>query len=321
MIASRKRMNDSSKSSITRLISYLTNTQGSSQRVGEVRISGCEAEEAGWAAMEMLATQQQNTRAKGDKTYHLVLSFHENLPSRDIAEIERRVCEAIGLGEHQRVSVMHNDTENPHLHIAINKIHPQKLTMIEPYYDEKTLARVCVQLEKEFGLVADNHEPRAQGRSSAATSMERAGDMESLTGWIQRNCLSALKEAKDWRAFGKVLAEHGLSLEERKNGFVLTDGKVHVKASSVAYGLSRARLEKRLGNFEGLEQRERANRRNGMSGSRCPGARRCGRHISGKRMKDGTNSVGYSGKCPDGLRERMSARSIRLPPWHERVFP
>ena len=98
--------------------------------------------------------------------------------------------------------------------------------------------------------------PRAQGRSSAATSMERAGDMESLTGWIQRNCLSALKEAKDWRAFGKVLAEHGLSLEERKNGFVLTDGKVHVKASSVAYGLSRARLEKRLGNFEGLEQRE-----------------------------------------------------------------
>ena len=256
MIASRKRMNDSSKSSITRLISYLTNTQGSSQRVGEVRISGCEAEEAGWAAMEMLATQQQNTRAKGDKTYHLVLSFHENLPSRDIAEIERRVCEAIGLGEHQRVSVMHNDTENPHLHIAINKIHPQKLTMIEPYYDEKTLARVCVQLEKEFGLVADNHEPRAQGRSSAATSMERAGDMESLTGWIQRNCLSALKEAKDWRAFGKVLAEHGLSLEERKNGFVLTDGKVHVKASSVAYGLSRARLEKRLGNFEGLEQRE-----------------------------------------------------------------
>ena len=244
MIASRKRMNDSSKSSITRLISYLTNTQGSSQRVGEVRISGCEAEEAGWAAMEMLATQQQNTRAKGDKTYHLVLSFHENLPSRDIAEIEKRV------------SVMHNDTENPHLHIAINKIHPQKLTMIEPYYDEKTLARVCVQLEKEFGLVADNHEPRAQGRSSAATSMERAGDMESLTGWIQRNCLSALKEAKDWRAFGKVLAEHGLSLEERKNGFVLTDGKVHVKASSVAYGLSRARLEKRLGNFEGLEQRE-----------------------------------------------------------------
>lgn len=256
MIASRKRMNDSSKSSITRLISYLTNTQGSSQRVGEVRISGCEAEEAGWAAMEMLATQQQNTRAKGDKTYHLVLSFHENLPSRDIAEIERRVCEAIGLGEHQRVSVMHNDTENPHLHIAINKIHPQKLTMIEPYYDEKTLARVCVQLEKEFGLVADNHEPRAQGRSSAATSMERAGDMESLTGWIQRNCLSTLKEAKDWRAFGKVLTEHGLSLEERKNGFVLTDGKVHVKASSVAYGLSRARLEKRLGNFEGLEQRE-----------------------------------------------------------------
>lgn len=256
MIARRLRMNTPSKSSITRLIAYLTNTQGSSHRVGDVNISGCESEEAGWAAMEMLAVQQQNTRAKGDKTYHLMVSFQEGeRPSpKIIAEVERRICEALGYGEHQRLSVVHNDTENQHLHIAINKIHPEKLTMREPYYDEKTLAKVCVQLEKEFGLAVDNHVPKTQARPSAAINMEKAGDIESLTGWIQRNCVVKLKEATSWKEFGSVLAEHGLSLQVRNNGFVFTDGKVHVKASSVHRSMSKNNLEKRLGAFEELTQ-------------------------------------------------------------------
>lgn len=87
------RMNTPSKSSVTRLISYLTNTQGSSSRVGEVRVTGCESEDAGWAGMEMLAVQQQNIRAKGDKTYHLVVSFREGeRPSSEaLAEIEKHI--------------------------------------------------------------------------------------------------------------------------------------------------------------------------------------------------------------------------------------
>ena len=77
MIASRLRMNNASKSSITRLVSYLTNTQGKASRVLDMRITNCESTVPDWAAMEMLAVQQQNTRATGDKTYHLILSFHE----------------------------------------------------------------------------------------------------------------------------------------------------------------------------------------------------------------------------------------------------
>lgn len=141
MIARRMRMNTPSKSSVTRLISYLTNTQGSSSRVGEVRVTGCESEDAGWAGMEMLAVQQQNIRAKGDKTYHLVVSFREGeRPSSEaLAEIEKHICEQLGYGEHQRLSVVHNDTENMHLHVAINKVHPEKLTIHEPLRDFRTV--------------------------------------------------------------------------------------------------------------------------------------------------------------------------------------
>lgn len=193
--------------------------------------------------MEMLAVQQQNTRATGDKTYHLILSFHEKPSSELLAEMEQRACDTLGFHDHQRVSVLHGDTENYHVHLAINKIHPTTLTMHEPYYDKKTLARVCTQLEKEFRLVPDNHISKAQARSSTATKMERAGDMESLTGWIQRNCLSELQNAKDWKTFHHVLLKNGLSLKPRANGFVFVSGGIHVKASSID-----RELQKKSGN-------------------------------------------------------------------------
>lgn len=254
MIARRLRMNTPSKSSITRLIAYLTNSQGSSNRVQTVRVTGCESEDATWAGMEMLAVQQQNTRAKSDKTYHCMISFQEGeRPSPEVlAELEQRICQRLGYGEHQRVSVLHGDTENLHLHIAINKIHPEKLTVHEPFYDHKELARTCTELERQYGLAVDNHTFRTQARPNAAINMEKAGDIESLTGWIQRNCLADLKDAQDWKTFGAVLAMHGLTLKARGNGFVFVSGELHVKASSIDRSLSKTSLEKRLGRFEGI---------------------------------------------------------------------
>ena len=137
MIARALRMNDATKSNVLKLVNYLTSSQGNAQRVQSVRISNCEEkEDAEWAALEMLATQKMNTRAQGDKTYHVVLSFHENLSEKQLAEIEERVCSKLGFVAHQRISVLHGDTENPHLHIAINKIHPRQLTIHEPFYDQ-----------------------------------------------------------------------------------------------------------------------------------------------------------------------------------------
>ena len=250
MIARRISMNSSSKGNIRRLVKYLTDTQGIAERVQEIRITGCESESAEWAALEMQAIQKMNHRARGDRTYHLVLSFREQ-PSADvIRQVENTVCDTLGYGEHQRVSVVHGDTDNLHLHIAINKIHPQKLTLHEPFYDHKTLALLCSQLEKTFQLEQDNHVSRGKSRETGAVNMERAGDLESLTGWIQRNCLERLEKAESWESLHGVLSEHGLALHPRGNGFVISSGRLHVKASSVSRPLSKVNLEKRLGAFQ-----------------------------------------------------------------------
>lgn len=251
MIARRLRMNSTSKSSFRRLAHYLTNPQGSSQRVLACAMTNCETEDLDWAVMEIMATQALNTRARGNKTYHLVVSFTDK-PEPDattIKEIERRLCDDLGFTDHQRISVLHGDTDNLHLHIAINKIHPTKLTMHDPYYDHTTLAKSCVELEHMFNVAADNHEFRTTARPTAAQSMEAAGDLESLIGWIQRSCRDQLLSATSWEDLHGVLAEHDLKLKPRGNGFIISSGKLSAKASSIDRRLSKSQLEKRLGPF------------------------------------------------------------------------
>src|SRR5690349_16517083 len=132
------------RSSMADLVGYLQNEQGVRERVGEVRIVNCEAQTLGAAVAEMLATQHLNTRARGDRTYHLIVSFQagEQPTLEQLRTIEERICQALGLAEHQRVSVVHHDTDNLHMHVAINKIHPGTHRMHEPYLAYRTLAKV-----------------------------------------------------------------------------------------------------------------------------------------------------------------------------------
>ena len=109
------------KSNDVSLVDYLTNTQGRQERVGEITVSNCHSDRHAAASLEMLNTQSLNTRAKSDKTYHLIISFRPGeLPSAEtVRAIEARVCHRLGFGEHQWVSVLHHDTNNGHLHLAI----------------------------------------------------------------------------------------------------------------------------------------------------------------------------------------------------------
>ena len=265
MIARRLRMNTESKSNFIRLTQYLLNTQGHNQRVmlssATNCVSGTEGrEDVEWAAIEIEATQRQNVRARGDKTYHMVLSFRDEPAPEIIRNIEKEICAELGFKDHQRISVLHCDSDNVHLHIAINKIHPTKLTIHEPYYDHIKLAKACVRLEHEYLVAKDNHEFRTSARPTAAQNMEAAGDMESLVGWIQRECGKQLKEASSWHELHDILGEHHLKLKPRGAGFIISSGKYNVKASSVDRSLSKGQLEKRLGAFVACEQ-ERASRK------------------------------------------------------------
>jgi hypothetical protein len=259
VIAKHIPMRAARRSSFQELVAYITHAKDKAVRVREVRVTNCHQQEARDAALEVLATQLQNKRACSDKTYHLLISFDAgDRPSPQARrEIEDELCESLGFGKHQRVSAVHADTDNLHVHVAINKIHPKALTIHNPYRDYKALGAVCERLEQLHGLVHTNHETIAPGARSRAVDMEYLAGVESLLGWIRRECLEELRQAQSWAQLHDALGRNGLVLQERGNGLVVLDREGRaVKASSIARELSKAQLVKRLGQFQPEEKKQ-----------------------------------------------------------------
>lgn len=266
-------MREAKLSSYAGLAKYITSAQNKQERVGEIRLTNFQSESLDWAVTEALHVQQLNQRAEGDKTYHLLISFAPGeQPSADILrDVEDRICASIGFGEHQRISAVHNDTDNLHIHIAINKIHPERHTIHEPYRAYKTMGDMASILEREHGLHLTNHTAKKSGSENRADDMEQHAGVESLLGWIKKECAAQLTQATTWNELHAVMRSNGLELQSRGNGFVITDGRgVGVKASSVSRDLSKSKLEKRLGIFELDAKREAGSKRGPGASNRRP---------------------------------------------------
>lgn len=253
MIVKHVSMRSLGRSDFADLVNYITDAQSKDHRLGQVRCTNCSALSVRAAIEEVLATQQLNTRARGDKTYHLIVSFRvgEQPDAATLEAIEQRICVCLGFGEHQRISALHLDTDNLHLHLAINKIHPRRYRMHEPFGAYRTLAELCQVMERDYQLQPDNHEPHQRLSQARAADMERHTGQQSLLSWIRSQCLEPLREAQSWSDLHQVLRDHGLQLRERGNGLVIeAEDGTRVKASSVERSLSKAQLEQRHGPFQ-----------------------------------------------------------------------
>ena len=162
MISKKFAIKTPRKGRFGKLVAHLLDLQGKETRVGEIAITNCISTDTTWAVREIAATQRLNTRAKSDRTYHLFISLKagENPDAQTLRVIEERFCKELGYTEHQRISVVHHDTDNVRIHVAINKIHPKTLTLHDPVRDYKKQSKLCAILEREPGLALaqDNHE-------------------------------------------------------------------------------------------------------------------------------------------------------------------
>jgi hypothetical protein len=241
-----------------RTVAYVLDLDGGGGRVGAIRISNCEAAETPDAIAEIQAVQAMNTRAKGEKTYHLVVSFPpgEKPSEAQLRDIEDELCAAIGLADHQRISAVHTDTDHLHVHIAINKVHVVTRRCIEPYYDKHKLMAACERLEIKHGLQRTNHgkgqEDKMRGRGA---DMEAHSGQEALSTWIRAHALgdiqACLRSAASWEELHRTLAAYDLEIRPRGAGLVLAtaDGAVMVRASRFSRALSTAALTQRWGSY------------------------------------------------------------------------
>ena len=130
------------------------------------------------AATLMRATAAQNVRVE-KPVYHLALAFDPGDPV-DRATMERvadRVLERLGLERHQALVVAHRDREHPHLHILVNRVHPETGKVWDRWQDMPAIQEVLRAEERALGLRAvpghlhvreiDRVEERAIGAESS----------------------------------------------------------------------------------------------------------------------------------------------------------
>jgi len=247
------------RSSFARLAQYIADAPRDGEKVRFQGFANCVSDSLEDARWEIEATQAQSTGSHADKTYHMIVSFElgERPDKAVLDDIEQSLAEAIGLGEHQRISAVHDDTSHLHIHIAINKVHPETLRVLTPYRDYKKVQVTARDLEHKHGLKVLIPAKDKQNRSARSADVAAHAKIVTFNEWAKvalKDPLIAVldDETCSWARVHEALAEQGVLIKPRGHGLIITteNGRLYVKPSELDRRFSKAALENILGNFE-----------------------------------------------------------------------
>jgi len=240
------------------LIRYVADAKHDGAKVERFAFANCHNEDYKCVIREMEAVQGMNSRSQIDKTYHLVVSFQEGevLTEAMLDDIEKEIANLLGYGAHQRMSAVNNDTDNLHMHVVINKVHPKRYTVHETYYDHYKLGVLCQRLEIKHDLKVDNHAEPKKTRASRHIDTEeiKKNGVEPLNEWLKDKLI--VEQMTGWEDFHQQASLAGVSVILRGNGLALVDNcsGIGVKASSVSRDLGKGNLIKKWGDFQSQQK-------------------------------------------------------------------
>ncbi len=210
-------------------------------------------------------------RRSAQPVQHWILSWREGeQPTRAQAdEAVSMFLDEMGLGEHHAIYALHRDTHNWHLHLALNRVHPEteRLVTVNEGFDYEIAHQAIARIELRQGWEREVHAlyaPRPDGRvervqphgQAERRPSARARDFEERVGERSAERIAIddaapiIRRAKSWRELHEGLAARGMRFEKKGSGAVLSIGEQPVKASAAGRDCSMAALRERLGDFE-----------------------------------------------------------------------
>ena len=96
--------------------------------------------------------------------YHLMVAWSpkDKVSPDQMKDVGERLLDRLGLSEHQAVAVQHRDTEHPHIHIIINRVHPyhgkmnskgKPIQVWDKYMSWETIESALRDMEQEYGWI------------------------------------------------------------------------------------------------------------------------------------------------------------------------
>ncbi|MHB1287532.1 MAG: TraI/MobA(P) family conjugative relaxase [Leptospirales bacterium] len=227
--------------------------------------------------LEMIALSEEAIRSS-DPIEHYVLSWREGErpPPQQIekvmdilmGEFGMRERDKFGMNEHQCIYGLHQDTDNFHLHIMLNRADPLtgRAIRINNGFDIKALQKIIARIEHEQGWTPEAHARYSivddkpvlatdrgkteEHKPSRIRDAERRTGEKSTLSIAQERIPTIAQDATGWQDFHGKLAEQGMEYRLRGAGAVLLVGETPTKPSDVDRKLGRKTLEKRWGVFE-----------------------------------------------------------------------
>ena len=240
------------------------------------------------ASIEMNAVSRQNSRCK-DPAYHIILSWpeHEKPDPELIFDAAEHAIKSLGLAEHQYVIAIHDNTDNRHCHISVNRVHPVTYKARHIEWAVKTLhfaareselkhgwthdngiyvvetngrGQKSIALNKDFGQSLADAAPRVHRDLGEEDELPSWHDPDSLDSWLKKRVAKDLKHAlpdlQNWQGLHAWLDKYQIELTDSGGGGMRlhatspeTGEILDVPASKGLRLLKRADLEKRWGPF------------------------------------------------------------------------
>jgi hypothetical protein len=209
-------------------------------RVEWVESRNLPTEDPETAARLMAAYARQSVRTQRP-VYHLVISADPGDPvdRASMSRVADTVLRELGLSEHQVLIIAHNDTAHPHMHLVVNRVHPETHRAWENGWDWPKIEKALSAEEEALGW---RIVPRKRRHEPALVR----GDAAFLRT-VQEHGGPVLGRAASWAELEEGLAAVGLHVRVKGGGLSINDGRQEVKASEVAPAFSRKYMEARLG--------------------------------------------------------------------------
>lgn len=218
--------------------------------------------------LEMITLARESVHSKMPVT-HWIFSWQEGeQPTREqVEELMDVFLARMELAGHQAVYGLHHDTDNYHLHIAVNRMNPETGKVVQPHkgFDKREAHKILALIEHQQGwkseenalyAVLENGElaRRRKGQEvvqpkQEALAFEYARGEKSAQRIAQERGHGIIENAKSWAELHQELAVIGLRFEKKGSGAIIFVGDIAVKASSVDRAFSMGKLCKKLGEF------------------------------------------------------------------------
>ena len=227
-----------------------------SQRVGWVEFRNLPTRRMDIAKRIMAGTASLSYTRK--PVFHLSISFAPGDPVNEalMKRVMARTLSDLGLGEHQAVIVAHIDTDDPHVHAMVNRVHPETGVAWKGSWSRLRAEASLRRQELDEGLrVVPGWLARVPGHPELRPQPRLARADQEFLREMQERARPVLERARSWSEVEAGLAEFGLSVRVNGRGMSITDGRRLVKASEVGRQFSRGNLEKRLGRYSDYSAR------------------------------------------------------------------